>query len=721
MSAATLPRAPRAPWHASPVALRHGVPAALFSLKCFLAAALALYISLRIGLNRPYWAATTAYVIAQPLAGAVLSKAMFRAIGTIVGAIAAVIILPALSSAPVLQAAAFSGWLGLCVFLSGLDRTPRSYVFMLAGYSAIIIGLATVEAPGAVFTVASARVQEIMIGIICGSLVHAVVFPGSVTARLLTQVSISLRDAERWSADALAEALGAEAPAGPHVRRLDSERHRLALDIWEMHQLSTHLAYDVAAARPRVRTVLALQDRLSYIPPLAAAVEDRVHALANDGFVLPTAVEALIEDVRVWLAGLDQSDVPLALRNEQAERLRVRAAALEPVFDDRGNPMDDWDKAQLLSLLARLAELVGAHRDCRDLAEQMESSSPQPVSERAAALLEVKADRPLHKDYAAAWQGGLTAGLTLFVACLFWILSGWRDAWIGVMMAGIFLSLFSSADDPVGPLGIFFIGTLIATVMGGLFAFAILPTVSDFPVLLAVLAPYLLIGGALMAHPRHATLAAASTLGFVVSPVLLTDHYSSDFSTYINGAVAQIIGIWFAIVMARLMQSAGAAGRVRRALKAGWNDIARRAVSQRPPDISSWISRMLDRIGLMVPRVGAISDSPGAVLYQALRDMRTGLVLGELRELRFSLPPGKQRMLVPVLHAVAAHFARMEPGERDDADIALRRRIDRALQRVLSNLSGADQRKGVLALVSLRRNLFPDSAPPALEPVERMA
>ena len=65
---------------------RLGVPAALFSLKCFLAAMLALYVALSIGLERPYWAFLTSYIVAQPLAGAVISKAIFRAIGTIVGA-----------------------------------------------------------------------------------------------------------------------------------------------------------------------------------------------------------------------------------------------------------------------------------------------------------------------------------------------------------------------------------------------------------------------------------------------------------------------------------------------------------------------------------------------------------------------------------------------------------------------------------------------------------
>ena len=64
----------------------HDGQAVLFSVKCFVAAMLAYYVALSIGLPRPYWAVTTSYIVAQPLAGAVLSKAVFRLIGTIVGA-----------------------------------------------------------------------------------------------------------------------------------------------------------------------------------------------------------------------------------------------------------------------------------------------------------------------------------------------------------------------------------------------------------------------------------------------------------------------------------------------------------------------------------------------------------------------------------------------------------------------------------------------------------
>ncbi len=107
--------------------------AALFAVKCLLAALIAFYAAAWIGLARPYWAVATSYVVAQPLSGAVLTKAVYRVIGTLLGAAAAVVLVPAFVNEPMVLSVALAVWLGVCVYLALLDRTSRSYVFLLAG------------------------------------------------------------------------------------------------------------------------------------------------------------------------------------------------------------------------------------------------------------------------------------------------------------------------------------------------------------------------------------------------------------------------------------------------------------------------------------------------------------------------------------------------------------------------------------------------------------
>ncbi|MCT2398695.1 FUSC family protein [Novosphingobium mangrovi (ex Huang et al. 2023)] len=671
---------------------RFGLPAALFSLKIYLSAMLAFYVALRIGLPRPYWAILTSFIIAQPLAGAVLSKAFFRIIGTIAGAAATVIMVPPLSNAPELLSLAIALWLALCVFISLLERTPRAYIFVLAGYSACLIAFPSVETPGEIFNVAILRVQEITVGILCGSLVHGVVLPGSVTDMLLRRVDTTLRDAERWSHDSIST---------EDVPNLDAERRRLALDITEMHQLSIHLPFDTVRAAPRIRTVRALQDQLSQILPLAAGVDDRIKALAERGRPLPQNVDRLIADCRAWLAhpGEDRDE-----RHRQAEALRQRAAALEPHVESGMG----WDAALLLNLLARLSSLIAAHRDCRDLRDQMVSPTSRPVSPRVAELLEGRSQRTLHRDVAGAARAAFSAALTVIVGCALWIGSGWQDGWMAVMLAGVFLALFASADDPVAPIRFFLTGTLIAIVIGGVYAFVILPRLDGFPMLAAALAPGLLIGGAAMSSPRHAPVALAAMLG-LGSPSLLAVQYNGDFATFANEAFAQLVGILFALVMVRLLQSAGLDGAIRRTLKAGWADIATRSSLNTPPNVTAWISRMLDRIGLLAPRLAMRGDDPGQPLYDALRDVRTGIVIGELRQMRLDLPKEDGAAITPVLKDIGDYYRAMEPDRPPASPPEMLARIDHAVARLADHSSEQVRRAGVLALVSLRRNIFPDA------------
>ena len=670
-----------------------GLPAALFSVKCLAAAMLALFLAYSIGLERPYWAFLTSYIVAQPLAGAVISKALFRVVGTLVGATFAVAIVPPLVNAPELLSLAMASWLALCVFVSLLDRTPRSYMFVLAGYTACLIVFPDVDSPQTIFTVAALRVQEITLGILSGALVHGVVLPGSITGVLLGRVETILRDAERWSRDAIAT----EPVAG-----LDAERRRLAQDVTELHQMSVHLPFDISRLAPRVRTVRALQDQLSLLLPLGAAVEDRLAQLkAANGGVVPAPVEALIADIRNWL----ETPAPdNATRARLTQALIERCHAMEPeARADMG-----WADMMRLSLYARLATLVAVHRDCRDLLDQMATHRRSAVTPRVAELLEGRRNRELHRDYAGALRAALGAFLTVVIGCALWIGSGWNDGGTAVMLAGVFLALFSAQDNMLAPLKGFMIGTIIASGLGAVYGYVIMPRLDGFVMLALAYAPPLLILGAMMASPRWMGIALPTLLG-LGSPVLLSDRYVNAFSSYVNGAVAQIVGIWFAIIMAGLIHSAGVERATRRTIRAGWIDIANRANAMGAPDVRGWINRMLDRIALLAPRLAATRRDSGAPLYDALRDLRTGVAIGELRQLRLDLPRAEAAPLTQVLGGVGDHYRAMDPDAPAPADPALLSAIDAAIDDLGAHTRPAVRRESVLALVSLRRNLFPDA------------
>src|ERR1700748_2064504 len=126
-----------------------GIRPVIFSVNCYIATILTMFVAFSLNLSSPGWAMTTVYLTSQPLSGAMRAKSVYRAIGTFVGAAAMVAIVPNLVNAPELATLAIMLWVALCAFIAQLDRTPRSYMFVLSGYTAALIGFPSVLAPHA--------------------------------------------------------------------------------------------------------------------------------------------------------------------------------------------------------------------------------------------------------------------------------------------------------------------------------------------------------------------------------------------------------------------------------------------------------------------------------------------------------------------------------------------------------------------------------------------
>ena len=93
------------------LALPRGAPAELrawllpgplipYMLRVFLAIAIALYAAYVLQLESPASAATTVLIVSNVSRGAVISKSVWRVIGSILGAIAAVVLIAAFVQAP---------------------------------------------------------------------------------------------------------------------------------------------------------------------------------------------------------------------------------------------------------------------------------------------------------------------------------------------------------------------------------------------------------------------------------------------------------------------------------------------------------------------------------------------------------------------------------------------------------------------------------------------
>ncbi|WP_114394859.1 FUSC family protein [Oleisolibacter albus] len=660
----------------------------LFSLKAFTAGMLALWIALMLDLQRPYWALATVYIVMQPLTGTLRSKASYRAVGTLLGAIATVVLIPNLASAPELLVLAMAGWTGLCLFISLLDRTPRGYAFMLAGYSAALIGFPAVTDPASIFDTALSRVEEITLGVCCAALVGSLAFPRPFGPVLAGRVENWLNDASRWSRDALA-GLADAAVAG-------RDRRKLAADAAEIDALATHLDFDTSALRGATAVVRRLRRQMVMLMPVLSSVADRVAALSREEGGLPPDLQALLADMDGWIA----AGAPA----ERAPDLRRRIAALSPPADAHL----DWTGVLTVSLLHRLGETVSLWQSCRALqAALVDGRADQ--AEETGTRHQVAETR--HVDYGMALWSALAAALTVIACCVIWIGTEWQEGAIATQMAAVACCFFAAQDNPVPAIVSFTIANGLGVVAAMVYALFVFPFIDGFALLVLAFSPALLITGIAMTRPALYGRFLPIAVGMPTMLNLQDRVYVPDIASLSNSGLAMVLGMGLAGLITALVRSVGAEWSARRLLRAGWRelaDAARHGASVRPQTLSA---HMLDRLALLVPRLGTVAPGADLAAVDALSDLRVGLNLADLRRRRRYLGGAALQSVDTVLDLTAAHFhAQARRRGPLPAPAALLDRIDAALADVAAAPPTRQTRRLLLALAGLRRGLFPDSS-----------
>ncbi|MCP3390407.1 FUSC family protein [Bradyrhizobium sp. CCGB12] len=656
----------------------------IFALKTFAASMLALVIALAMDLPRPYWAMATVYITSQPLAGATSSKAFFRVMGTLVGATMTVALVPNLINAPELLCLAIALWVGLCLYLSLLDGTPRSYVFMLAGYTVALIGFPSVSEPGAIFDTAVARVEEISLGIICASLVSTIVFPRSVAPAVAGRVDTWLADARRLSQIVLLREGTSE------TRR--ARRIKLAVDIVEIDTLSTHLAYDRLTDRNAVSGLSEIRLRMLMMLPVIASLEDRLAALGEETLRRQGELKRLLEDLAQWIV----SDVSA---RQPAERIRAAIAERQAVLDDSAS----WERIITTSLLSRLRELVDLSRDCRVLTEAIAEN--RGVSTADLAFHSEAGAAPVrHRDRGLALWSAAGAATAILICCAFWIGAGWPDGASAPMMAAIACSFFAAQDEPARFIRSFGLWSLVAIVVVAVYLFALVPAISHLEVLVLALAPTFLLYGFLIARPATAGtgLALAANTATLLA---LQSTYSADFASYANSAVAFFVGVVIAELVTRIARGVGAEWVANRLVLSSWKTLAVAAERRGKHDRAEFAGLMLHRLTLLVQRIAFVSESDRRDA-DSLAQVRIGINIIDLRRARYGLAAPTLFVLDDMLDQLAVAFRRHTGGGMPAELLA---RIDAALAAAVKDPNPQAREDALIGLVGIRRGLFPQA------------
>ena len=564
-------------------ALRAAGPPLLFGLRLWASVCLALYVAFWLELDNAYWAGTTAAIVCQPHLGASLRKGWYRMIGTVIGAVAIVVLTACFPQdrAPFLLGLAL--WGAACALVATLLRNFAAYAAALAGYTAAIIAMdqlgATGGPNGLAFTLAITRASEICIGIVCAGVVLAGTDLGGARRRLGTLFAgLSAEIACRFARTLMIAGAGFEET---QTTRREFIRRVIALD-------------------PVIDEAIGESAQLRYFSP-----------------VLQRAVDGLL----AAMAGWARCSVLLARLPKGRARAEASAVLAEVPEELRAQPGQDeatrWmaDPAGLLRVcdaaVRMLVALPARTPSLRLLADQT-ADVLAGISHalNGLALLVTDPFRPVARDFRRLripdWLPPLVNAGRAFVvigaAQLFWIVTEWPNGAGAMTFAAIGVILLAPRADQayVAAVG-FTVGTSLTAGFAAIIGFAVLPNRETFAGLSLAIGLVLVPAGAGLASSSQlwrAVMFMAMVANFV--PLLAPANVESyDTQQFYNAASAIVAGSSAAAFSFRLIPPLSPAFRARRLLGLTLRDLRRLATGPIPDTAMDWQDHLFGRLAAL--------------------------------------------------------------------------------------------------------------------------
>ena len=556
-------------------------PAVLFGLRLWASVCLALYVAFWLELDNAFWAGTTAAIVCQPHLGASLRKGWYRMIGTVVGAVAIVVLTACFPQDRAAFLVSLALWGAASALLATILRNFAAYGAALAGYTAAIIASDQLGATGGVnglaFTLAVARASEICIGIVCAGIILLLTDLGGASRRLASLfASVSAEIAGRF--------IGSLSLTG--------------LDLSETQAARRELVRQVTALDPVIDEALGESSRLRYHSP-----------------VLQAAVDGLFA---AWLAGARWRFTSPGCRMTKRGRGRMRCCkgCLRSCATRRckagravGWPIPSSCAGCAKRWCGRWSPSRPARRHCdwSPTRRLRFSSAYRRRSTGWRCLSTIPLDRVPRRggvrlrvpDWLPALVNALRTFLTIGAVMLFWIVTAWPDGATAITFAAIGVILFAARADHAYDIAIgFMLGSILTVAVAATVKFAVLPNVQTYVGFSLVIGLVLVPVGAFLALQWQPAIFTGVVTAFV--PLLApANPMTYDTQQFYNSAVAIIAGVGAAALSFRLLPPVSPALRTRRLLALTLRDLRRLAIGPIPGTPDDWQGRIYGRLTVL--------------------------------------------------------------------------------------------------------------------------
>jgi uncharacterized membrane protein YccC len=596
-------------------ALRAAVPALLFGLRLWLAVCLAFYLAFWLELDNASWAGTSAAIVCQPSLGASLRKGWYRLVGTMIGAVAIVVLTACFPQQRVGFLLGLALWGAACGLVATLLHNFAAYAAALSGYTAAIIASdalgATGGPSGEVFMLAVNRASEISLGIVCAGLVLAGTDFGGAPRRLAALFAALSAEIGGGFWATLSRA-GPEPPeAQPTRRGLIGRVSALDPVIDEVYGESSQLRPHLLVLQRAVDGLFnALAGWRSVAAHLARLPQDRARTEAD------AVLHSLPQEAQ---ASVLQGELARCLSDPVRLRRAAIAAVRALIALPAGTPS--------LRLLAdQSAEVWVGMAEALDGVAVLVDDPARRVPRRSYFRLHIP-------DWLPPFINALRAFVAIGAVELFWIVTQWPNGAFAITFAAVGVTLLAPRADQGYALAMSLtFGTLLTAAFAAVIKFALLPELESFAGFSLALGLVLVPAGALMAQPWQTTMFLAMTANFI--PLLApANQMSYDPSQFYNSALAIVAGTGAAALAFLLLPALSPARKTRRLLALTLRDLRRLATGPAPRTADAWKSRVYNRLSALPEQAEPLQRA------QLLAALSVGTEIIRLRRLahRFGL------------------------------------------------------------------------------------
>ena len=654
----------------------------IFAGKTFLAGIIALYIAFVLNLSYPIWAIGTVFVIANPYSGLNISKSVYRVLGTLIGAVVATIVTPLLIHTPWLFTLFLSFWVGGCLYLSLIDRSPRSYAAMLAGYTAVIISYNIMYFIDSVsiFDMALGRFLEITIGVICSAVVTTVIWPIAIGPMIEKRVFKILKDTQIVLKKILVE------ENQHNYRQLFAAFTR---DMADLHQMANHLAFERSNLKGMTKPIQEMLHQLSMAVANLVALSERIQDLEVQIGCRPQFI-----DIYHVLSQV------LSEPTQNADQLTL---AFEQQFYLILSDVPDQQRVLLQSLKMDLKHFLYNMQAVHILWKNIQRGETQVPTDIAPVTTQYPS---LHRDHGVAVRAALAAVLTVFFSTGFWILSGWKAGFMLAEMAAISACILASMDNPVPALKMFIRGNIYAAIAVFIYAYGIFPYITEFWQLTVVLAPFCMYCLMLILHPPLTGIALPLLMGTIMG-LNLKNSYQLDQVFFFDASIGTIMGPIVAVYMIYLVRAMSPDITAKRILKLHDQAMYQSLNYVYGSEFRIHLRAMLDRIGILNTKP-VQADHLKQQMNFALVEASTAVNFARLNEIQLKTQDlALSSAINQLLLHVTDYFKHRQHNVHDENKIVQLNHAIHQLQQQCSQVLDSNEYQAVnIALTNIQNSIF---------------